>query len=149
VSTVDRQPITDWFMRLLEAGTGRPVVRADEVPSSPDYPFSVVHPIEGGSFSGSPLYAPDADADFVYQVDAVGVRQDSAEWLADTTRRTVLARHDHRHQVNVELPQGYRIASREPYVGPGGPIAGESSTDGKQASVVSWPERYLIRVVGA
>jgi hypothetical protein len=149
VSTVDRRPITDWFMRLLEAGTGRPVVRADEVPSSPDYPFIIVHPIEGGATSGSPLLYPDADADFVYQTDAVGVRQDSAEWMADAVRRTLLARHDHRFQVNVEQPQGYRIASREYYTGPGGPIAGESNTDGKTPVVVSWPERFLIRVVGA
>lgn len=149
MSTVDRQPITEWVQRLLEAGTGRPVFRSDQVPTTPDYPFCVIHVIDAGEYNGPALRAPERDADLVYQVDSVGQRSDSAEWLADRVRRTILARYvgQRRFQVERPDPTGYKIVDRGPY-GMGGTMPGDS-TGGKPPEVVSWPERFVIRVQGA
>lgn len=144
MTTIDRGPISAWFKQLLERGTARPVFWADEIPPSPDYPFCTIHTLDGGGTWGGELKDPDANADFVYQVDAVGQRTDSSVWLGDAIHRTVLARDDGRFQVNVDPPAGTRVADRRLSGGRGGAIPEGRKT----GSVVSFSERYLIRVVG-
>ena len=146
----DRQLLTNSLLAMLTAGTGRPVGdhKAPPPPAPPAvyHPYSVLYSIPGGGFLGAALVAPDADADFVYQVDSVGVRRDQTEWLADRVRRSMLARTaSGAFQVSLLSPAGLKIADRLPDGGAGG-----VQVDGTPPhEVFSIAERFVLRVVPA
>lgn len=122
MTVADVRPLTDWFIRLLEVGTSKPVGDM-EVPVRPDplSPYCIVYPIPGGSFDGPPLVAPDADANVILQVTSAGKQRGQAQWMADLVRRVVLARDPAgAFQVRVDNPLGWAVIDRRPVGGPGG-----------------------------
>ena len=142
--TVDRAPITEWLRQLLVRGTSKTVYVA-EIPADATYPYVTLHSIAGGETWGAHLAEPDDSADLVYQVDSVGLRQDQAEALGDRVRRTVLARSAGRFQVDAPVPAPYAVIGRDLHGGVGGATREGSDPH----DVVSYSERYLIRVTGA
>ena len=141
----DRQFITNAVIALLVTGTGK-AVGDPKAPLSTAPPYSVVFSIPGGGYWGAALVGPEADADFVYQVDAVGLRRSQAEWMADRVRRTILARPSSgSFQVTLVPPTGWAVADRVPDGGPGG-----VQVDGSPPhEVFSVAERFVLRVVPA
>lgn len=145
MSVPDRQLVTDAFVAMLAAGTAKPV-GDHKAPRDVPYPYSVVHCIPGGGYWGAPLAAPDAQADFVYQVDSVSKNRKNAEWMADTVRRSVLARSPAgAFQVTLTPPVGWKVADRVPSGGPGGvEVEGVHPNE-----VFTIAERFVLRVVPA
>ncbi len=141
----DRQLVTSALLTMLAAGTGKPV-GDHKAPLATAPPYSVLYSIPGGGFWGAALVGPDADADFVYQVDSVGLKRNQAEWLADRVRRSVLARSSSgAFQVTITPPAGLKVADRLPDGGPGGvQVAGVPPHE-----VFSVAERFVLRVVPA
>lgn len=141
----DRQLLTTALLTMLVSGTGKPV-GDHKAPLSTDPPYCVLYSIPGGGFWGAGLVAPDADADFVYQVDSVGLKRNQAEWLADRVRRSMLARSaSGAFQVTLTPPTGLKVADRLPDSGPGGvQVSGIPPHE-----VFSVAERFVLRVVPA
>lgn len=112
MTTPDRRPFTNAFIAMLETGTGRQV--GDHAsPAAPlEYPYCIVYAIEGGGFSGPPLWHPDEDATFPFSVRSVGLRRDQAEWMADRVRLSVLGRSAQAFQISMLAPAGWSICGR-------------------------------------
>jgi hypothetical protein len=151
VTVPDRRKVTDAVLSLVAAGTSPRPVGDHKAPEPLDYPYSVLYAIDGGGFWGPALSAPDRAADFVYQVDAVAKRRDQCEWMADTIRRTFLARQSSgAFQVSLTYPVGWVVADRQPDGGAGtvvrdGPVA----EGGDTYWVYSQAQRFVVRVVPA
>lgn len=143
--SVDRSEITDSLIELLRTGTRKSVGDA-EIPGGGGFPYHVVHPIPGGGTWGAPLVDPDANADFVYQVDSVSKRRKEAEVAADTARRTILHRTSSgTFQVAMKDPTGWKIADRQYSGTPGGLIV----TGNPPNRIFTISERFTFRVVAA
>lgn len=143
MSVVDTAPIVDWLLRLLESGTGRPVGDSEAPTKQDGFPYVVVREIDGSSMSGPFLVAPDADLALVFQVDSVGRTIDQARWMADTVRRTILARTaTGSFQVQLVNPTGYSVVDRQPSGGPPTPVSEGPAPN----RVYSFPERFTIHV---
>lgn len=142
MSVVDVDPITDWLIGLLEAGTSKQI-GDHQSPDSPVFPYGVLHILDGTQFAGPPFSTPDADADIPIQVDSVGKTPKQARWMADRVRRTLLARFPNgAFQVTADDPEGYHVADRQPAGGPSVPIPEGNTSD----RLWSQPERFTIRV---
>ena len=141
----DRQLVTTALLSMLAAGTGKPV-GDHKAPLSTEPPYCVLYSIPGGGYWGAALVGPEADADFVYQVDSVGLKRNQTEWLADRVRRSMLARTSSgAFQVTINPPLGLKVADRVPDGGPGG-----VQVDGDPPhEVFSVAERFVLRVVPA
>lgn len=144
---VDTRTITTWFVNLLRAGQPAvPIGKHGVVPTyTRETGYLMVHVIDGETW-GAPFAAPNENLDLWFQVDAVSESADHAQFLADRARQTVLARRSTgEFQVALEAPAPYAIADRA--------LPIDSLTTGMQATqegdLVSWPERYIVRVVGA
>lgn len=145
MSVPDRQLITGALIAMLATSTSKQV-GDHEAPPDPVVPYSVVHCIPGGDYWGAPLAAPDAQADFVYQVDSVGLKRSQVEWMADRVRRCLLARSSTgAFQVTITNPAGWRIADRRPSGGPGG-VDPQGVRPNKVFAVA---ERFVLSVVPA
>lgn len=139
---IERRLVTAAFIELLVTGTGMPVGLTEAPTLVPKKPWGVVHPIDGGGFSGSPLYDPDSDAAFVYQVDSVGRSVDQAQWMDDLVRSTVLARSLGAFQVVFPAIDAAKVIDRRPDTSAGGIIPeGE-----KPNRIFTIPGRYSIHV---
>ena len=158
MSVPDRQLVTDALKATLVAGTGKQV-GDHKAPLDAVSPYCVLHVVAGGRFWGAPLIAPDAQADFVFQVDAVSgpvrdangqivtkATRKQAEWMADRVRRSVLARTSTgAFQVALTPPTGWIVADRAPDGGAGGvQVEGVPPNE-----VFSVAERFVLRVVPA
>ena len=142
MSTVDTSPICRWLLELLESGTDKQI-GDHQSPTSPVFPYGVLTILDGSTFGGPPLVAPEADMDIPFQVDSVGRTPEQARWLADRVRRTIVARHsDGSFQVTADDPEGYHVADRQTAGGPTVPIPEGNTAD----RVWSLPERYTIRI---
>lgn len=121
-----RRELNDSLRTLLATATGRPigVVRApyknSDVTQVADVPYAIIYPIVGGNFSGSPLFHPEEDAAFTYQVTSVGLRDDQAEWMADSVRVGLLGRGSDGNFVNAMTVPNMTVVMREPTGPPGG-----------------------------
>lgn len=141
----DRQLITDAFLSMLSTGTGK-TVGDHKAPTGQAFPYHVLHVIPGGGYWGAPLAAPDAQADFVYQIDSVSSQRKNCEWAADIARRTVLTRNPAgAFQVTLVPPTGWKVADRVPDGGPGG-VTVEGVPPNEVFAVA---ERFVLRVVPA
>lgn len=77
------------------------------------YPYSCLYSIDGGSYSGPPLTAPEADLTALFQVDAVGTRRDQAQWLADKIKEVTLGRGPGGQLLYpLSVPTGWRECAR-------------------------------------
>lgn len=142
MSTVDTGPIVDWLLDLLRAGTGKEI-GDHQSPESPSFPYGVLTVLDGSTFGGPPLVAPEADMDIPVQVDSIGRTPAQARWMADIVRRTLVARFPGgRFQVNADDPEGYHVADRQTAGGPTVPIPEGNTAD----RVWSLPERFTIRI---
>lgn len=139
-----RRKLNTAVLALLRTATGRPLemVRAPfkngDVEQVEDVPYGILYPIPGGGFSGSPLYHPDEDASFVYQVTSVGLRDDQAEWMADKVREAMLGRDDQGSFVHEMTVEDLVIVSREPTGPPGGLVRNDM--------LFSVVDSYFVRV---
>jgi len=87
------------------------------------FPFLVAHMVPGGSQSGPPLGAAQADATYVFQVDSVAMDPGTAlamssrvnHWVAGRTAAGVYA-------VVTDDPDGIRISDRIGSGSPGAPL---------------------------
>ncbi|HEX9993202.1 MAG TPA: hypothetical protein VGB14_09775 [Acidimicrobiales bacterium] len=84
--------MTDALIAMLHAVTGLDIGDLERPPGE-DLPYAVVYPIPGGT-TGGPFVAPDADADFVYQVTSVGKDRWQAQYMAGLVRRAILDRDE-------------------------------------------------------
>lgn len=102
--------------------TEMPVPFGDgEPPVDEPVPYGIVYSIEGGQFGGPPLIAPDADAQFVVQVNCVGERRDQAESMLDGVRGLILGRDaSGAFNTAITAPTGWVIAGRWSDGGPAG-----------------------------
>jgi hypothetical protein len=119
---IERRLVTAAFIQMLETATSVPVGLVEAPVVQPKKPWAVVHPIEGGGFSGSPFYEPDSDAAFVYQVDSVGRSAEQAQWMDDLVRSTVLARSSGAFQVSFPAIDAATVIDRRPDTSAGGVI---------------------------
>lgn len=154
MSVIDRRLVTKALVGWIATSTGKlcgdhrlplnlPPVPAP--PQKPD-PYTIAYSIDGGGYWGAPLTAPDASADFVYQITSVGYSPEQVQWLADAVRRTFLARTSTAaFQVAFPALTGLVVADRTPESGPGGiDVAGKHPDQ-----TFSLPERFVLRVVAA
>lgn len=137
--TPDRRPVTEALVAFLAAQTGKPVGRAtaplaaDGTPAAP--PFAIVYPLPGGDTWGPTYDGPDEGAALPYQVTAVGLRADQAEWLADKVRQAMVRRTN--GALTPLAVAGLTVLDRS-ITGYGGTVV-----DGE---VVSVPDSYVVHV---
>lgn len=86
------QLVTSAVVALVRAHLPASSVYDFNVPSTAAYPYSNLMPIPGGSYSGPPLYDPEADSALVFQWDSVGTRRDQAQFRADQINAIMLGR---------------------------------------------------------
>jgi hypothetical protein len=142
---IDRRPVTQSFVELLEEGTDMPIGLGEVPARLPKKPWGIVHVIDGGGFDGPALTDPDADAAFVYQVDSVGFTVDQVQWMDDLVRRTVLARHHGAFQVPFPEVEGVQVQDRRPDT-----AAGTAVPEGEPPNrVYTISGRYSIHVTPA
>jgi hypothetical protein len=149
--TPDLRPFCDWMIALLLTGTGKPVGDHD-VPTLPEpppgqaeSPYCIVYSIDGGGFSGPALFAPNADAELMFQVTSAGRTRGQAQWMSDMVRRTVLARSSTGFWVSQANPTGWVVADRRP----DGPTPGVDVEGSAPHRVFSVPERFVVCVTPA
>lgn len=139
---ISRRLVTASFVQLLVTGTAMPIGLRKAPTLVDKKPWGIVHVIEGGGFSGAPLYDPDSDAAFVYQVDSVGRSEDQAQWMDDLVRSTVLARSLGAFQVAFPAVAAAKVIDRRPDTTAGGLI-----TEGEKPNeIFTIPSRYSIHV---
>lgn len=105
---VERQTLTykvrDVLRLIPIAGeVGRPPAPA-QGGKTPNLPYFIVYPIEGGDFYGPPLGDPESSATLVFQVTSVGDSPKQVEMVADRIRRTLLARADGNYVTRLDTP---------------------------------------------
>jgi hypothetical protein len=142
----DRQLVTTALVSMVASSTGK-AAGDHKAPAARTVgqPYVVVYSIAGGGFWGPGLTAPDASADLVYQLDAVGATRAQAEWMGDAVRRTLLARTNGAFQVAFPAVSGWVMADREPSGGPGG--IGVEGVPPNEVFTVA--ERYTLRLTPA
>lgn len=91
---LDRRPITNQFILLLQGGTGQ-MIGDGRLLKQPDKgkPWAIVYSLPGTRLSGPEYADPEADATFVYQVTSVGASREQCEGMQDLVRRTVVLRN--------------------------------------------------------
>jgi len=171
MTVLDRRPVASALVAMLAASTAKPCgdnrVPPDlpqPMPPNKPGPYTVVHDIDTGDMWGAFLVAPDACADLVYQVDSVGYSPEQCRWMADASRRTLLARsasgafqvafpepaydettaYEATTRYVTEHFYGIKVADRAFDSG------GGMETEGKRPNeVFTISERYVLRVVPA
>jgi hypothetical protein len=112
LGVVDRAPVTAWMAQVI-AAAGLPV-GVNDLPAGAALPYLVVADVDGGEQWGPPLGSAAAAVGLVFQVDAIGRRQDQARALADRARRAVLGRAaSGGWAVDPDPPAGLRIVHRD------------------------------------
>lgn len=113
---VPQQLVTNGLIELLKrAPSSKTVLDHPHTVDSPSYPYLALFAIPGGSFSGPPLTAPDADAELVYQLDAMGTRRDQAQALGDWAAARLLGREaDGGYTFDFGEIVGWVVAGRMP-----------------------------------
>lgn len=119
------------------SGSG-PKVWDHEVPPNTTLPYLCLYQLPGGSYSGPPLSAPEADLTIVYQVDAVGTRRDQAQYLADKARTLTLGPT----APGLSAPTGWRECARLAADTPPGVIR----TPDARNPLYSVPQRFALAV---
>jgi|GEM_PF-3066185 len=141
--TPDRSLVTEWLMDLLKADPAEYGVGDHKAPADAAHPYWVVWSIPGGSQSGPPLGAIQADASYVYQVDSVGLTRDQAEKLATRARRRVADRLETgAYATAAEHPAGMVVSDRIAEGSAGAPIPEGSYPN----EVYTVSERFVISV---
>lgn len=111
---VPQQLVTNALLELLRQ-PGRTVLDHPYTVENPRYPYLAVSAIPGGAFSGPPLTHPDADAELVYQVDAIGTRRDQAQALGDWAAGRLLRREvDGAYTHDFGTVEGWAVMARMP-----------------------------------
>lgn len=101
----------------LASFVGRPVGVGDAPfgdkgePKEPDFPYAIIYPLPGGTFSGS-LAQPEEDAMWVGQVNSVGTTPESARWLSGRVRRFFMQRADNGFTNAIDPGDGWTINDR-------------------------------------
>ena len=154
MSVIDRRLVTKALVGWIATATAKPCgdhrlpLDLPAPPAPPQKPasYAIVYAIEGGGYWGAPLVAPEASADFVYQVTSVGYSPEQVQWHADAVRRTFLARTaTGAFQVAFPALTGLVVADRLPESGPGGiDIEGHHPDQ-----TFTLPERFVLRLVAA
>ncbi|MFJ9420685.1 hypothetical protein [Streptomyces sp. NPDC101249] len=98
---ISTREVTAAFIAMLATGTGKPVGEGTK-PEGDHTEYYIVHTITRQT-SGAPMTDLSEDCTIVYQVDHISAAdltlpgshgtQDQMEWLADTARAVILARH--------------------------------------------------------
>lgn len=116
LSIVPQQLVTNALIKALrDAGPGKTILDHPYQVEKPSYPYLAVFAIPGGSFSGPPLTAPDADAELIYQLDAIGTRRDQAQAMGDWAAGVVVGREaSGLFRVSFEDIPGWKVADRMP-----------------------------------
>jgi hypothetical protein len=148
-AVVGLELVTDAFITFIQTGISAPstprLVGDHEAPPGADLDigYAVVYTIDGGQFEGASLWAPESEAEVVFQVTSVGRKRNQAQWIADRARLTVLSRlAAGGFQVAFPDPAGMTVTGREP----------EGSTPGvipegvAPNRVYNIPERYRLHV---
>jgi hypothetical protein len=113
VSYIEEDQVTSAVIALLKAALPSTVKVYDHrAPAARTFPYVVVMRIPGGGSSGPPLHDPDVDLILAYQVDAVGNRRDSAEWVAGRAGRALVGRVDGAYERELPLPAEVRECGR-------------------------------------
>lgn len=121
---------------------GGPKVHDHDVPPNTTLPYVCLYQIPGGSYSGPPLWDPEADLTAIFQVDAVGTRRDQAQWLADKVKNVTLGRVAGQLQYPLSPPAGWRECARLAADTPPGVIR---STDARNP-LYSVPQRFAVAI---
>lgn len=111
-SPPNRAPLTAALVAMLATVTARPVGDG-EPPANTTMPYSIVEEIPGGGLSGPPMFAPDADGAFAYQIRCVGGRRDQTGALADRVRQAILGRTVDGLWANAITVAGLAVIDRE------------------------------------
>lgn len=115
---IDQREVTNQLLEMLRRGTAIPVgdhkaPKQGVLDPEDDYPYAILYEMEGGAFSGPALTAPEADADFRYQVTCVGTSRSQARWAADRVRRTMVDREPTgAFKVSYTAPPGVKLTDR-------------------------------------
>lgn len=118
-----RRKLGDAIKALLESEIGMPVgiVRppTDNQGVPLDLPYIILDPIPGGGYSGPPYCAPNADADFHYQITYASEREDQAEWMGDEGAKVLLARDGSGHFIHDISYDDHVVMDRDGVGSPG------------------------------
>jgi hypothetical protein len=126
----DEALLFQWLRELIEAqlpdgqkcGDHRAEPTYDSA-GKPIFPMSVLHVIPGGSVSGPPLGAAQADATFMFQADAVGRTTVQALSLAARHRHWIAGRErGGEFAIVTAVPGGLAVHDRILEGSPGAPL---------------------------
>ncbi len=112
---IDRARVTEALRAMLAAATGKPcgLGQLPVIGRKPaSLPYTVLYP-QGGPVGGAPLADRSEDSHLVYQLTIVAQRVDQAEWLADRTRRALLARAQGGEWAHLIAVPGAQLWARE------------------------------------
>lgn len=143
---INRLPVTKGLRAMLAAHTGKPFFlgRLPKDPASiPKPPYGLIYTLDAGQLTGPPLWDPDADATFVYQVTSVGLDETGAEWLADHSREAVVGRDPETglYVVEWDVGAGQKIMARRSQAGAG--------ATGVSEGMVTIAEQFAVSVTPA
>ena len=88
---VARRTLTDALRSYLEVATGKKI-GDHEAPLDVTLPYGVLYLLDGGSWAGPDLAAPQAIAWFPFQVTSVGAERNACQWLADRVQAVLVSR---------------------------------------------------------
>jgi hypothetical protein len=127
MSPPPRREVTAQLAILLRSQTTKDFGVVDMPEPLPDaltpaLPYGVIYPINDGGYWGG-LGAPQASAEFTFQVTTVGGRADQCEWLGDRVRAAILGRTTSgAFNTVITLTTPYLVIDRESQGGPGNMI---------------------------
>lgn len=126
-NVINRLPVNAAVASLLDL-IGRPIGRS-RVPTQvgndqvvADLPYAILYPIRGGDTWGAPLTTPEDSAGLRYQVTSVGLREDSAQWMADEVRQKLIGCSDGGVFESSLIVPGLNVIMREHEGPPSGPV---------------------------
>lgn len=92
-------------------GVGRAPFGGKGEPEEPDFPYAIIYPLPGGSFSGS-LDQPEEDALWVGQVNSVGTTAEQARWMSGRVRRYIMTRNGNGFENAIDPGTGWTVNDR-------------------------------------
>jgi len=115
MSIVPVQLVTNALIALLKSQAGWSVHDHPYIVEKPTYPYLAVFQLPGGRFSGPPLTAPDADAELLFQLDAIGRRRDQAQLQGDKACALLIGREaDGSYTHDFGAVEGWKVTGRMP-----------------------------------
>lgn len=125
-NVIDRLAVNAAVAELLDL-IGRPIGRS-RVPTQPDndqvvaaLPYAILYALRGGEVWGPPLTTSEDSAGLRYQVTSVGLREDSAQWMADQVRQKLTGCNDEGVFESSLIIPGFNVMMREHEGPPSGP----------------------------